>query len=200
MAVFSSGTTPLSGITTLLRAWKDGDDAAFDELTALVYRELYRLARCHMAHENPDHILQSTALLSEIYLRLGDVRKTEWQNRSHFFGVCSQLMRHTLAGYARSRLYLKRGGAVRQIPFDENLQVPRTDPSAVLVALDDALRDLAAFDERMSEIVQLRFFGGFSVDETAEALKIPKRTVEREWTSAKRWLLRELDRGRRSGQ
>jgi RNA polymerase sigma factor (TIGR02999 family) len=200
MAVSLSGTTSLGGITTLLRAWRDGDDQALDRLTALVYRELYRLARCHMARENPDHILQSTALLSEIYLQMGNVRKTDWQNRSHFFGVCSQLMRHTLAGYARSRLYLKRGGEAQQVPFDENLQVPNNDPSAVLVALDDALHDLAAFDEQMSQIVQLRFFGGFSVEETAEALKIPKRTVEREWTSAKRWLLRELDRGKKSGQ
>jgi RNA polymerase sigma factor (TIGR02999 family) len=153
-----------------------------------------------MAREKPDHILQSTALISEIYLQLGDVRRTDWKNRSQFFGVCSQLMRHTLTDYARSRLYLKRGGETQQVPIEENLEVPHCDPDAELIALDDALRALAQFDERKSQIVQLRFFGGFSVEETAEALKIPKRTIEREWMSAKAWLLRELDRGKKNGQ
>ena len=189
-----------SGVTTLLRAWRNGDDQALEQLTSLIYGELYRLARYHMARQKPDHILQSTALINEIYLQLGNVRKTDWQGRSHFYGVCSQLMRFALSGYARSRLYLKRGGEAEQVPFDENLRVPDHDPGAELIALDDALRDLAVFDERKSQIVQLRFFGGFSVQETAEALKIPKRTVEREWTSAKLWLLRELDRGKKSGQ
>jgi RNA polymerase sigma factor (TIGR02999 family) len=187
-------------ITTLLRAWRNGDDQALDRLTSIVYAELYRLARYHMSRQKPGHILQSTALISEIYLQLGKVRETNWQDRSHFFGVCSHLMRCTLTGYARSRLYLKRGGEAEQVPFDENLGVPTYDPGAELIALDDALHGLAAFDERKSQIVQLRFFGGFSVEETAEALKIPKRTVEREWTSAKLWLLRELDRGKKSGK
>ena len=188
------------GVTTLLRAWRNGNDQALDQLTSLVYKELYRLARSHMARQNPGHILQNTALVGEIYLQLGNFRKTDWQNRTHFFGVCSQLMQHTLTDYARSRLYLKRGGDARQVPFDESLEVPNHDRGAELIALDDALRDLAALDERMSTIVQLRFFGGFSVQETAEALKIPKRTVEREWTSAKAWLLRELDRRQSNGK
>ena len=193
-------TVSSSGITTLLRAWRNGDDQALDQLTSRVYGELYRLARYHMARENPDHILQSTALISEIYIQLGNVRKTDWQDRSHFFGVCSQLMRHALSSYARSRLYLQRGGDAQQVPFDENLGVPDRDPGAVLIALDDALHDLAAFDERKSQIVQLRFFGGFSVEETAEALSISEKTVRREWNTAKAWLLRELKREKKSGK
>jgi RNA polymerase sigma factor (TIGR02999 family) len=197
MAVSSSG---IRGITTLLQAWRDGDNQALERLTSLVYGELYRLARCHMGREKPDHILRSTALINEIYLQLGNVRKTDWRDRSHFFGVCSQLMRHTLAGYARSRLYLKRGGNAQQVPFDENLGVPDRDPSGVLIALDDALNDLAAFDHRMSQVVQLRFFGGFSVKETAEALDISEATVKRDWEAAKLWLVRELRRGSKGGK
>jgi RNA polymerase sigma factor (TIGR02999 family) len=190
----------LGGITTLLRAWSTGDDQALDRLTSLVYGELHRLAQYHMKREKPDHILQSTALVSEIYLQLVKLHEVDWQDRSHFFGVCSQLMRRTLTGYARSRLYLKRGGDAQQVPFDENLGAPDHDPGSVLIALDDALHDLAAFDERMSQVVQLRFFGGFSVKETADALGISEATVKREWESAKLWLLRELDRGKRNGK
>ncbi len=188
------------GITTLLRAWSSGDDQALDRLTSLVYGELHRLARCHMARQNRDHILQSTALLSEIYLHLGKFRETDWKNRTHFFGVCSQLMRHTLTDYARSRLYLKRGGETQHVPFDENRGVLEHDPGYVLIALDDALHTLATFDPRMSQVVQLRFFGGFSIKETAEALNISEATVKREWESAKLWLLRELDRGEKNEQ
>jgi len=190
----------LSGITISLRAWRNGDDQALDRLTSLVYAELHRLAQCYMARQNPDHVLQSTALISEIYLRLGNVRETDWQNRSHFFAVCSQLMRHTLTDYARSRLQVKRGGEAQRVPFDENLEVPNRDPNAKLIALDDALHDLAAFDERKSQIVQLRFFGGFSVQETAEALSISEKTVRREWKMAQAWLLRELKREKKSGK
>lgn len=189
-----------TGITTLLRAWSDGDNQALDQLTALVYSELYRLAQSHMAREKPDHILQNTALVNETYLQLLDLRGIEWQDRSHFFGVCSQIMRRTLTDYARSRLYLKRGGGVEQVSLNENVRLPDDDPSAVLVALDDALRELARFDERLSQIVQLRFFGGFSLKETAEATKISERTVRREWKSAKVWLLRELKRGKNRGK
>jgi RNA polymerase sigma factor (TIGR02999 family) len=192
--------TSVSHITTLLRAWSSGDSGALDQLTPLVYGELYRLAQCQMAREKPDHILQNTALINEIYLQLSNLREVDWQSRSHFFAVCSQLMRHTLAGYARSRLYLKRGGDAQQVPFDENLGVPDRDPGSVLIALDDALHDLAAFDERMSQVVQLRFFGGFSIKETAEALKISERTARREWEAAKVWLVRELKRGEKSGK
>lgn len=200
MGVSIRDGTSFSGITTLLRAWSGGDSQALDHLTPLVYEELYRLAQCHMAREKPDHILQNTALINEIYVQFLNLREVDWQNRSHFFAVCSQLMRHTLAGYARSRLYLKRGGDAQQVPFDENLEVPNRDPGSILIALDDALHDLAAFDERMSQVVQLRFFGGFSVEETAHALKISERTVRREWESAKVWLVRELKRGEESGK
>jgi RNA polymerase sigma factor (TIGR02999 family) len=153
-----------------------------------------------MAREKPDHILQNTALVNETYLQLLDLRGIEWQDRSHFFGVCSQIMRRTLTDYARSRLYLKRGGGVEQVSLNENVRLPDDDPSAVLVALDDALRELARFDERLNQIVQLRFFGGFSLKETAEATKISERTVRREWKSAKVWLLRELKRGKNRGK
>jgi RNA polymerase sigma factor (TIGR02999 family) len=190
----------LSGITILLRAWSNGDSEALDQVTSLVYGELYRLAQCQMAREKPGHILQNTALISEIYLQLGNLRETDWQDRSHFFRVCSHLMRRTLAGYARSRLYLKRGGEAQQVPFHENLAIADYDPSAVLIALDDALHDLAAFDERMSQVVQLRFFGGFSVQETAAALKISEATVKRDWETAKLWLVRELKRGTQGGK
>ena len=190
----------LSGITILLRAWSNGDREALDRVTSLVYGELYRLAQGQMAREKPGHILQNTALISEIYLQLGNLRETDWQDRSHFFRVCSHLMRRTLAGYARSRLYLKRGGEAQQVPFHENLAVADYDPSAVLIALDDALHDLAAFDERMSQVVQLRFFGGFSVQETAAALKISGATVKRDWETAKLWLVRELKRGTQGGK
>jgi RNA polymerase sigma factor (TIGR02999 family) len=185
------------GITTLLRAWSKGDNQALDQLTSIVYGELYRLAQYHMAQEKPDHILQNTALISEIYLRLVHLREVDWQDRSHFFGVCSQLMRRTLTDYARSRLYLKRGGEAQWVSLDENMAVPgsRND----LVALDDALNALAAIDERKSQVVQLRFFGGFSVKETAEALKVSERTVKGEWRFAKLWLLRELRKGKSNG-
>ncbi len=189
-----------SGVTGLLRAWSNGDDQALDRLTSLVYEELHRVARCYMARENPSHILQSTALVNETYLQLAKMGKVDWQDRSHFFKVCSQLMQHTLAGYARSRLYLKRGGETQQVQLDENYGVPNRDPDAELIALDNALHDLAAFDERMSQVVQLRFFGGFNVEETAEALKISERTVKREWKSAKVWLVREMKRGKKSGK
>jgi RNA polymerase sigma-70 factor (ECF subfamily) len=188
----------LSGITVLLRAWSNGDNQALDQLTSAVYGELHRLAQYHMAGEKPDHILQSTALVDEIYLQLVNLHEIDWQDRSHFFGVCSQLMRRTLTDYARSRLQVKRGGHVQRVSFDDVLEVPYHDADAELIALDDALRDLAAFDERMSQVVQLRFFGGFSVAETAAALKISESTVKREWESAKVWLLRELDRGNKS--
>jgi RNA polymerase sigma factor (TIGR02999 family) len=190
----------ISGITTLLRAWSNGDSEALDRLTSLVYEELYRIAQYQMARERPGHILQNTALISEIYVQLDNLRGTDWQDRSHFFRVCSHLMRRTLAGYARSRLYLKRGGEAQQVPFHENLAIADYDPSAVLIALDDALRDLAEFDERMSQVVQLRFFGGFSVQETARSLRISEATVKRDWETAKLWLVRELKRGTRSGK
>ncbi len=188
------------GITGLLRAWSDGDDQAFSRLTAIVYEELHRLARYYMSGQRTDHILQQTALINEIYLQLNKLQKTDWQNRSHFFGVCSQLMRHTLVDYARSQLYLKRGGNAEHVPLQEGTELLEYEKGAELVALDDALRQLAVMDERKSKIVQLRFFGGFSVKEIAEALNISERTVKKDWHFAKAWLLRELKNGKSDGQ
>jgi RNA polymerase sigma factor (TIGR02999 family) len=199
MDMCTSSSAPTE-ITILLHAWRSGDSDALGKLTPLVYRELYDASRRCMARQGPDHILQSTALVNETYLQLAQMGEVNWQDRGHFFAVCTQLMRRILTDYARSRLYLKRGGQAQQVPFDENLGVPDRDPSAALVALDDALQDLAAFDERMSQIVQLRVFVGLSVEETADALKVSERTVKREWKSARVWLLRELDRGKKSGE
>jgi RNA polymerase sigma factor (TIGR02999 family) len=189
-----------SGITGLLRAWSEGDDQALSRLTGLVYEELYRLARYYMSGQRPDHILQSTALINEIYLQLNKLQKTDWQSRSHFFGVCSQLMRQTLTRYARSQLYLKRGGNMELLELDESVQLPASEMRKELVALDDALRQLAIQDERKSRIVQLRFYGGFSVKEIAEALNLSERTVKKDWHFAKSWLLCELENGKSNGR
>ncbi len=186
----------LTGITELLHTWSNGDDEALSRLTSLVYEELHRLAGGYMSQERTDHILQSTALVNEIYLQLANVRKTNWQSRSHFFGVCSQMMRHILTDYARRRLQLKRGGEEEFVPLDENMDVANSYWYTELIALDDALRQLAAFDERKSKVVQLRFFGGFSLQETAAALNISERTVRKDWLFAKVWLLRELKNGK----
>jgi len=189
-----------SEITVLLRAWKNGDREALGKLTPFVYKELYCTAQRCMARQRPGHILQSTALVNETYAHLAKMREVDWQDRGHFFAVCAQLMRRILTDYARSQLYLKRGGEIKHVPFDENLPVPDRNFRADLIALDDALHDLAAFDERMSQIVQLRVFVGLNVEETAEALSVSERTVKREWKSAKVWLLRELDRGKNHGE
>jgi RNA polymerase sigma-70 factor (ECF subfamily) len=185
----------LSGVTGLLRAWSEGDDRALGKLTSVVYEELYRLARYYMADERPDHILQSTALISEIYVHLIKLQKTDWRDRKHFFGVCSQLMRHILTDYARSQLYLKRGGEAEHLPLHEGFDVPEVEMAAELIAVDDALRDLSKLDQRASEVVQLRFFCGFSLDEISKVLNISERTVRRDWDFAKFWLVRELQNG-----
>ncbi len=193
-------TDSSSGVSGLLHAWSDGDEKALSRLTPIVYGELYRLARYYMAGQRPDHVLQTTALVSEIYLQLNKLQKTDWQGRSHFFRVCSQLMRHVLTDYARSQLYLKRGGNAVQVPLQESDGAADSETGMELIALDDALRDLAAFDERKSQVVQLRFFGGFSVKEIAETLDISERTVKKDWHFAKSWLLRELKYGKSDGQ
>ena len=178
-------------VTQLLRAWSEGDACAPEKLTPLVYEELRRAAHRHMAREQPGHILQTTALINEVYLRLVDLREVSWQDRAHFFAVCARLMRRILTDAARSRRYLKRGGHAQQFSLDETLIVSR-EPRADLVALDDALNGLAAVDERKSQVVELRFFGGLSVKETAEVLRVSHQTVLRDWGLAKVWLLREL--------
>jgi RNA polymerase sigma factor (TIGR02999 family) len=178
-------------VTQLLIAWSDGDQKALEKLTPMVYAELHRLAQRYMSHERSSHTLQTSALVNEAYLRLIDWKNVKWQNRAHFFGVSAQLMRRILVDHARSRQYLKRGGQAVKAPLDE-ATVVSTERTTDLVALDDALNSLATIDPRKSRIVELRFFGGLSVDETAEVLKVSPRTVAREWSLAQAWLHREL--------
>lgn len=178
-------------VTGLLQAWSAGDEEALQKLMPLVYEELHRAARRYMARERSGHTLQTTALINEVYLRLVDVRRMSWQNRAHFLGICAQMMRRILIDFARSRRYLKRGGAAPHVCFDEGLLVS-SQLAADLVALEDALKALTAVDQRKSRVVELRFFGGLSVKETAEVLKVSSDTVMRDWKMAKVWLLREL--------
>jgi len=176
----------------LLRAWSVGDETALEKLTPLVYRQLHNIAQRYMAGERSGHTLQTTALVNEAYLRLVDCQKVNWQDRAHFFAVSAQLMRRILIDFARSRGYLKRGGAVAHISLEEAPSVCH-EPDVNLVALDDALTALSAVDERKSKVVELKFFGGLNVEETAEVLRVSSDTVVRDWKFAKLWLLRELN-------
>lgn len=178
-------------VTQLLKAWSAGDERALEKLTPLVYEELHRVAQRLMAAERSGHTLQATALVNEVYLRLIDGRQIDWQNRAHFLAVCAQLMRRILVDFARSRRYLKRGGQADHVPFDETLFGGPHRPTDI-VALDDALKALAVIDERKSQVVELRFFGGLSAEETAVILKVSAETVLRDWKLAKLWLVREL--------
>jgi RNA polymerase sigma-70 factor (ECF subfamily) len=182
---------PRANPTALLLAWNRGEPDALDALLPLVYEELRRLAGHYMKRERSGHTLQATALVNEAYLRLIEVRQVRWQNRAHFFAMAARLMRRILVDAARSRGYEKRGGGASMLSLDEALVVP-AEPGADLVALDDALTALAAVDSRKSQVVEMRFFGGLSLDETAEALHISRDTVKRDWKMAKLWLLREL--------
>jgi RNA polymerase sigma factor (TIGR02999 family) len=180
-------------ITELLVAWSRGEQDALNRLIPLVYDELRWLAHRHLRQERRGHTLQSTAVVHEAYQRLIDSRHVHWRDRAHFFAVAAQLMRRVLVDYARSRNYQKRGGGVRRVAFDDALMISLgTSPD--LVALDDALTALSAVDARKSRVVELRFFGGLTVEETAEILKISEDTVLRDWQFAKTWLLRELKR------
>ena len=176
----------------MLRAWSVGDETALEKLTPLVYRQLHNIAQRYMAGERSGHTLQTTALVNEAYLRLVDCQKVNWQDRAHFFAVSAQLMRRILIDFARSRGYLKRGGAVAHISLEEAPSVCH-EPEVNLVALDDALTALSAVDERKSKVVELKFFGGLNVEETAEVLHVSSDTVVRDWKLAKMWLLRELN-------
>lgn len=178
-------------VTALLRAWSAGDAEALEKLTPLVYRELHRAARRYMVGERSGHTLQATALINEVYMRLVDVRNIDWQNRAHFLAICSQLMRQILTDFARSRHYQKRGGRAHHLPLNEALVVS-SQPDRNLVELDEALKRLALFDERKSRVVELRFFGGLDVNETAQVLNVSSQTVMRDWRLARTWLLREL--------
>lgn len=180
-------------VTGLLRAWSQGDEQALERLTPLVYDELRRIAGRYMARERPDHTLQATALVNEAYLRLVDAKGVSWQDRAHFFAISARTMRHILVDFARSRRYQKRGGGAEPVSLEESLVI-QGQPGADLVALDDALNALAEMDARSSRVVELRFFGGLTVEETAEVLKVSPETVMRDWKLAKAWLLRELSR------
>lgn len=184
-------------VSTLLRAWSGGDRNALDQLTPIVYDELRRLAAHYLRRERPGHSLQATALVNEAYLRLVDYKHMQWENRAHFFAVSAQLMRRILVDHAR-RHNLKRGGGVQHISLDETAVVGG-EPSDDLVALDDALQALARMDPRKAQVVELRFFGGLNVDETAEVLKVSGVTVMRDWSSARAWLYREISGGIRDG-
>ena len=190
-------TKPASvDVTALLLAWRGGDEQALNELMPVVHKELHRLARHYMSRERPDHTLQASALVNEAYLKLVDNRRAHWENRAHFFGVSAQLMRRILVDFARRRNYEKRGGgAVNEVTLNEELAVPGKGPADV-VAIDDALKDLEALDARKARVVELRFFGGLSVEETAEVLKISTDTVLRDWKFAKAWLHGQITRGR----
>jgi RNA polymerase sigma factor (TIGR02999 family) len=178
-------------MTRLLLAWTNGDQAALQKLTPLVYRELHRLAAHYMASERQDHTLQATALVNEAYLRLVDWKPMHWQSRAHFFAVSAQVMRRVLVDFARSRQRTKRGGGQPSLSLDESAVLsPAKD--ADLVALDDALQRLAKIDARKAQIVELRFFGGLSVEESAAVLKTSTSTVLRDWNLAKAWLLCDL--------
>lgn len=182
-----------SDVTRLLLAWRGGDRAALERLVPLVYAELRRQAHRQMRRERPGHTLQTTALVNETYLRLVDSKRVRWQNRAHFFAVCAQLMRRILIDHARARRSLKRGGDAVHVALDDT-PVGSSPPHADLLALDEALTRLAAMDMRKSRVVELRYFAGLSVEETAEALDLSPDTVMRDWKMAKLWLLRELKR------
>jgi RNA polymerase sigma factor (TIGR02999 family) len=186
-----SGERPaVEEVSTLLRAWSGGDPGALARLTPIVYDELHRLARRFMKRERPGHSLQTTALVNEAYTRLVDYKRMQWQDRAHFFAVSAQLMRRILVEHAR-RHNLKRGGGVQHVSLDE-ATIVGGDGDTDLVALDDAMNALARLDPRKVQVVEMRFFGGLSVEETAEVLKVSPVTVKRDWRSARTWLYREL--------
>jgi RNA polymerase sigma factor (TIGR02999 family) len=181
-------------VTQLLVAWGKGDQVARDQLMAVVYEELHRLAHRYMKRESPGHTLQTSALVNEAFVRLVDQKNVRWQNRAHFFGIAAQMMRRILVDYARSLTYAKRGGGAQQISLDEALIVS-DERSVEVVNVHEALERLAEFDARKSQIVELRFFGGLSIEETAEVLNVSPGTVMRDWTLAKAWLRREISPG-----
>ncbi len=181
-------------ITALLVDWGNGDQSALEKLLPLVERELHRLAHSYMRREDPDHTLQTTALINETYLRLVDQRKVEWQNRAHFFGIAAQIMRRILLNYARDQNRQKRGGKLVHVSLSEAMIMP-AEKDRELIALNDALNRLEALDARKSKVVELRYFGGLSVEEAAEVLKVSPITVMRDWQFAKAWLAREMQNG-----
>ena len=182
-----------SPVTELLVRWRSGDGKALEALMPLVYDEMRRLAHSYLRRERPDHTLQSTALVHEAFVRLTGHAPPQWQDRAHFFGIAANLMRQILVEYARSRNTSKRGGAIIKLAID-SVGDPSGRPDLDIVALDDALKDLARIDPQQSRVVEMRFFAGLSIEETAEVLGISESTVKRDWNTARFWLFRELDR------
>jgi RNA polymerase sigma factor (TIGR02999 family) len=182
---------PTHEITQWLTDWSNGDRSALERLTPLVYRELHRLAQAYMRGERAGHALQTTALVNEAYVRLIDAERRDFQNRAHFYAVAAKLMRHILVDFARSRDRIKRGGALEQVSLDEALTIT-AHHTAELLDLDEALTALSKLDDRQSQIVELRFFGGLTESEIAEVLKVSERTIQSDWRLARSWLLREL--------
>jgi len=181
----------IKDVSNLLRTWRDGDDAAFDRLLPRVYDELHRLAHLYMRRERAGHVLQTTALVNEAFIQLVDAREVDWRDRAHFFAISSNLMRRILAGFARKRRYQKGSGNAMKVSLDEGLVIP-SKPDIGFDKLDDALTALSEFDPRKAKVVEMRFFGGLSVEESAEVLKVSPETVRRDWRLAKLWLLKEL--------
>lgn len=184
-------STSIKEVTQLLRAWTRGEEGAKEELYQMVYDELHRLAHRYMSRENPGNMLQTTALVNEAYLKLADTKNLNWQDRAHFFAVSANIMRHILVDQARAARAERRGGDAQQVGLEDVIEVPQAAHKDVL-ALNDALNQLAEVDGRKSKVVELRYFGGLSVEETAEVLKVSADTVLRDWRLAKAWLLREL--------
>lgn len=191
----TGGARASSQVTVLLRAWSEGSEAALEKLLPLVEAELRRLARIYMARERRGHTLQVTALVNEAFVRLIDTKGLRWQDRSHFLGISARLMRRVLVDHARARGYQKRGGGAERVTFTDALEIAQ-EPALDLLDLDRALEALAAVDPRKAKVVELRFFGGLSVEETADVLHVSNDTIKRDWRLAKLWLLRELE-GRR---
>jgi RNA polymerase sigma factor (TIGR02999 family) len=193
----ASKASPEEQVSTLLQAWSEGDQCALERLTPIVYNELRRLARHYMRGERSGHTLQTTALVNEAYVRLTDYKRMRWENRAHFFAVSAQLMRRILVDHARRR-NLKRGRGMQRVSLEDTAAIGATRDDD-FVALDEALRELARLDPREARIVELRFFGGLSVEEAAEVLKISAVTVMRDWSTARAWLYREMSRKRKNG-
>ena len=191
-----TGSSP-PRVSELLVDWGRGDSDAREALIPLVYEELRRIARRHLRGERPDHTLQSAALVNEAYVRLIDLKSPPWQNRAHFFGVAARMMRHILVDHARNRLAAKRGGGAARLTLDTQMASLRK-PELDLVALDDALKRLESLDPQQCRVIEMRFFGGLSIEETASALDISPATVKREWATARAWLHREMSRNRQT--
>jgi RNA polymerase sigma factor (TIGR02999 family) len=186
--------SPPDDLTQLLLAWSEGDQAALDQLMPLVYSELHALAKSYLRRERSDHSLQATALVNEAYLRLIDAQRVRWENRAHFFAISARLLRQILVDFARNRGYQKRGGNAQRVSLEAPLIVGET-PDERVAALDEALTGLSEIDTRKSQVVELRFFGGLTVEETAEVLGVSAETVKRDWRLAKSWLKRYLTEG-----